>query len=89
MWQEVAGRRMRVSMLKPAADGPELFPPEVRPRHQAENGSCQRLSAGNVADAIGHAVTRPAHVAMSELNIRPAEQERWSRPPLVITYLVG
>lgn len=73
--QEVAGRRVRVSVLEPAAMATELFPPEVRDRRRAERGY-PPLRAEDVADAIGYAVTRPGHVAVSELLIRPTCQER-------------
>jgi NADP-dependent 3-hydroxy acid dehydrogenase YdfG len=73
--QEVAGRRVRVSVLEPAAVATELFPPEVRNRRQTERGY-PPLRSEDVADAIGYAVTRPAHVAVSELLIRPTSQER-------------
>jgi NADP-dependent 3-hydroxy acid dehydrogenase YdfG len=73
--QEVAGRRVRVSVLSPAAVETELFPLEVRNRRRAERGY-PPLRPEDVADAIGYAVTRPAHVAVSELLIRPTAQER-------------
>jgi NADP-dependent 3-hydroxy acid dehydrogenase YdfG len=34
------------------------------------------IEAGDVADAITYIVTRPRHVAINELLIRPTEQER-------------
>ena len=74
--QEVAGRRVRVSLLEPASVETELFTPEVRRMNTAETGAAyQRLSAGDVADVIGYLVTRPAHVAISDLLVRPTEQE--------------
>jgi len=39
-------------------------------------GGFQRLRAEDVADIIGYMVTRPRHIAVSELLVRPAEQER-------------
>jgi NADP-dependent 3-hydroxy acid dehydrogenase YdfG len=74
--QEVAGRRVRVSTLEPAAVATELFPPEIRRRRREEHGSYERLRSEDVADAIGYIVTRPRHVAVSELLVRPTEQER-------------
>jgi NADP-dependent 3-hydroxy acid dehydrogenase YdfG len=74
--QEVAGRRVRVSLLEPAAVATELFPPEVRRRHVEEDGAYERLTSEDVADAVGYIVTRPRHVAVSELLVRPTEQER-------------
>jgi NADP-dependent 3-hydroxy acid dehydrogenase YdfG len=74
--QEVAGQRVRVSLVEPASVDTELFTPEVRRMNMAETGGAyRRLSAEDVADAIGYMVTRPRHVAISDLLIRPAEQE--------------
>jgi NADP-dependent 3-hydroxy acid dehydrogenase YdfG len=74
--QEVAGRRVRVSLLEPAAVATELFPPQVRRAVVAETRPYERLSPMDVADAVEYVVTRPAHAAVSELLIRPSEQER-------------
>jgi NADP-dependent 3-hydroxy acid dehydrogenase YdfG len=78
--QEVAGRRVRVSVLEPASVATGLFPPGTRPRPVTEPGTdknaYERLSPGDVADTIGYIVTRPRHVAVSELLVRPAEQVR-------------
>jgi NADP-dependent 3-hydroxy acid dehydrogenase YdfG len=73
--QEVAGRRVRVALLEPAAVETELFPPEVRQRRRAERGY-PPLSPEDVADAVGYTVTRPGHVAVSDLLIRPTCQQR-------------
>jgi NADP-dependent 3-hydroxy acid dehydrogenase YdfG len=73
--QEVAGRRVRVSLLEPAAVATELHPPRVLQTLTAQR-SYERLSPADVADAVEYIVTRPGHVAVSELLIRPSEQER-------------
>jgi NADP-dependent 3-hydroxy acid dehydrogenase YdfG len=65
-----------VSTVEPAAVATELFPPEVRRGHWEEHGSYERLRSEDVADAIAYIVTRPRHVAVSELLVRPTEQER-------------
>jgi len=36
----------------------------------------QTMQAGDIADAIIYIVTRPRHVAVNEMLIRPTEQER-------------
>jgi NADP-dependent 3-hydroxy acid dehydrogenase YdfG len=36
----------------------------------------QRMEAEDIADAIAYIVTRPRHVAVNEMLIRPTEQER-------------
>jgi NADP-dependent 3-hydroxy acid dehydrogenase YdfG len=70
--QEVAGRRVRVSVLEPAAVETEFFPPDVLSKRRA-NWDSAPLQPEDVADTIGYAVTRPAHVAISELLVRPAQ----------------
>jgi NADP-dependent 3-hydroxy acid dehydrogenase YdfG len=74
--QEVAGRRVRVSLLEPAAVTTELFPPQVRQAMVARTRPYERLTPMDVADAVEYVVTRPAHAAVSELLIRPSESER-------------
>jgi NADP-dependent 3-hydroxy acid dehydrogenase YdfG len=36
----------------------------------------QRMEAEDIADAVTYIVTRPRHVAVNEMLIRPTEQER-------------
>lgn len=35
----------------------------------------ERLQADDIADAIAYIVTRPRHVAINEILVRPTEQE--------------
>jgi len=35
----------------------------------------ERLEADDIADAISYIVTRPRHVAINEILVRPTEQE--------------
>ncbi len=75
--QELAGRHVRVSLVEPGATATELAShnrPEVLERIRTQFGS--RLEAGDIADAIRYIVTRPSHVAVNEMMIRPTEQER-------------
>ena len=75
--QELADRYVRVSLLEPGATATELAThnrPEVLESIRSQFG--QRMDASDVADAIGYIVTRPRHVAINELLIRPTEQER-------------
>jgi NADP-dependent 3-hydroxy acid dehydrogenase YdfG len=77
--QEVAGRHVRVCVLEPGAVATELFrhrTPEIQREHAPEAGRFERLGPEDVADTIGYVVTRPRHVAMSEVLMRPSEQER-------------
>ena len=75
--QEVARRYVRVSLVEPGATATELAShnrPEVLQAIQSQFG--QRMEAADIADAISYIVTRPRHVAVNEMLIRPTEQER-------------
>jgi len=75
--QEFAGRHVRVSLVEPGATATELAShnrPEVLESMRNQFG--QRMEAADIADAITFIVTRPSHVAVNELLIRPTEQER-------------
>jgi NADP-dependent 3-hydroxy acid dehydrogenase YdfG len=75
--QEVAKRYVRVSLVEPGATATELAGhnrPEVLESIRNQFG--QRMDASDIADAITYIVTRPRHVAVNEMLIRPTEQER-------------
>jgi NADP-dependent 3-hydroxy acid dehydrogenase YdfG len=75
--QELAARFVRVSLVEPGATATELAShnrAEVLDSIRSQFGS--RMEAGDIADAIGFIVTRPRHVAVNEILIRPTEQER-------------
>ncbi len=75
--QELAKRYVRVSLVEPGATATELAThnrPEVLEAIRSQFG--QRLEPGDIADAISYIVTRPRHVAVNEILIRPTEQER-------------
>jgi NADP-dependent 3-hydroxy acid dehydrogenase YdfG len=75
--QEVAGRHVRVSLVEPGAVETELPShnrPEIQEQIAQRFGDIERLKAPDIADAIAYIVTRPRHVAVNELLIRPAEQ---------------
>ena len=75
--QELAGRHVRVSLVEPGATATELashLRPEVLDGLRSQ--IAQTMAAEDIADAIRYIVTRPAHVAINELLIRPTEQER-------------
>ena len=76
--QEVTRRHVRVSLVEPGAVETELAGhnrPEVLETLQARFASMERLQAEDVADAVVYVVTRPRHVAVNELLVRPTEQE--------------
>jgi NADP-dependent 3-hydroxy acid dehydrogenase YdfG len=75
--QEVAKRYVRVSLVEPGATATELAShnrPDVLESIRNQFGS--RMEATDIADAITYIVTRPRHVAVNEILIRPTEQER-------------
>jgi NADP-dependent 3-hydroxy acid dehydrogenase YdfG len=76
--QEVTGRHVRVSVVEPGAVATELSGhnrPEVLEGIKKRFAGIERLTAEDIADAIGYVVTRPRHVAINEVLIRPTEQE--------------
>ncbi|HUB42178.1 MAG TPA: SDR family NAD(P)-dependent oxidoreductase [Streptosporangiaceae bacterium] len=75
--QELAKRYVRVSLVEPGATATELAThnrPAVLDAIRSQFG--QRMDATDIADAITYIVTRPRHVAVNEILIRPTEQER-------------
>ena len=75
--QELTKRYVRVSVVEPGATATELAGhnrPEILESLRSQFG--QRMQAEDIADAIGYIVTRPRHVAVNEMLIRPTEQER-------------
>ena len=75
--QELAKRYVRVSLVEPGATATELAShnrPEILEGIRSQFG--QLMTASDVAEAISFIVTRPRHVAVNEILIRPTEQER-------------
>jgi NADP-dependent 3-hydroxy acid dehydrogenase YdfG len=76
--QEVTGRHLRISLVEPGAVATELAShnrPEIREQMAKRFGEIERLAAPDIADAIVYIVTRPRHVAINEVLIRPTQQE--------------
>jgi NADP-dependent 3-hydroxy acid dehydrogenase YdfG len=76
--QEVTSRHVRVSLVEPGAVATELsthLSAEARERHLARFRDVEILQSADIADAIAYIVTRPRHVAINEILIRPTEQE--------------
>jgi NADP-dependent 3-hydroxy acid dehydrogenase YdfG len=76
--QEVTGRHVRVSLVEPGAVDTELAGhnrPEVLEGLSKRFAEMERLEAVDIADAVAYIVTRPRHVAINELLIRPTEQQ--------------
>jgi NADP-dependent 3-hydroxy acid dehydrogenase YdfG len=76
--QEVTRRHVRVSLVEPGATQTELVShnrAEVREGLRGQMAQTEPLAAEDIAEAILYIVTRPRHVAVNEVLIRPTEQE--------------
>ncbi|HTU30152.1 MAG TPA: SDR family NAD(P)-dependent oxidoreductase [Solirubrobacteraceae bacterium] len=74
---EVSRRHLRVSLIEPGATDTELrdhLRPAIRERQRERFASMEALTAGDVAESILHIVTRPRHVMINEILIRPTDQ---------------
>jgi len=77
MRQELAKRHVRVSLVEPGATATELLDHNRAEIIEAVRGqNTIRMNAEDIADAISYIITRPRHVAVNEILIRPTEQER-------------
>jgi NADP-dependent 3-hydroxy acid dehydrogenase YdfG len=75
--QEVTGRHVRVSLIEPGAVDTELTShnrEEIARQIKERFGGTEILRSEDIADAISYVVTRPPHVAINEVLIRPTEQ---------------
>jgi NADP-dependent 3-hydroxy acid dehydrogenase YdfG len=75
--QEFAERRVRTSIVEPGAVATELtdhLRDDVREAVTDRFAGIDRLQAEDIADAIAYTVTRPRHVSLNEILIRPTEQ---------------
>jgi len=75
--QEVTTRHVRVSLVEPGAVDTELVGhnrPEILEVFRARFGQMERLAADDIASAVSYIVTRPRHVAINEILVRPTEQ---------------
>jgi NADP-dependent 3-hydroxy acid dehydrogenase YdfG len=75
--QELARQHVRVSVVEPGSVDTELRthnPDAVLQALAAGLGDIERLQSQDIADTVGYIVTRPRHVAVGELLVRPTEQ---------------
>jgi NADP-dependent 3-hydroxy acid dehydrogenase YdfG len=75
--QELTREHVRVSSVEPGAVTTELtqhIRDGVREHNERWYASMETLVPEDVADAVAYIVTRPRHVAVSELLVRPTEQ---------------
>jgi NADP-dependent 3-hydroxy acid dehydrogenase YdfG len=79
--QEAARHRVRVTVVAPGLVDTEIMnvntDPEVQREFQESRAALGKpLQAEDIAEAIVHAVSRPAHVGVNEIILRPAGQAR-------------
>jgi NADP-dependent 3-hydroxy acid dehydrogenase YdfG len=75
--QEFAGRRVRSTIVEPGAVETELsdhIRDGVREQVRKRFEDMEMLQSEDIAEAIAFAVTRPAHVSLNEVLIRPTDQ---------------
>ncbi|MGT2427189.1 SDR family NAD(P)-dependent oxidoreductase [Amnibacterium kyonggiense] len=76
--QEVTRRHLRVGLVEPGATATELRSHLREPQRRAQEErfrTMEPLQASDVAEAVVYMVTRDRRTAISELTIRPTEQE--------------
>jgi NADP-dependent 3-hydroxy acid dehydrogenase YdfG len=75
--QEFTQRRVRISVIEPGVVRTELtnhLRDGVREQTRERLSAVEPLQAEDIADAIVYIVTRPAHVAVNEILVRPTDQ---------------
>jgi len=75
--QEFASRKVRSTIIEPGAVETELsdhIRDGIREQVVKRFAGMRMLDAEDIADAIAYAVTRPWHVSLNEVLIRPTEQ---------------
>jgi NADP-dependent 3-hydroxy acid dehydrogenase YdfG len=75
---EVTKRHVRIGLVEPGAVATELQAqnrPEIQEQIAARFAQQELLQAADIADAVLYMVTRPRHVAVNEMLVRPTEQE--------------
>jgi len=75
--QELSRKGVRLTIIEPGAVSTELVDhlrPEIRESVKERFDDIKTLDAQDIADAIEYAVTRPAHVSVNEILIRPTAQ---------------
>lgn len=77
---ELAARTLRVTDLKPGGVHTEVAShtsnPRIREQLATAHERMRLLDPDDVADAIVYAITRPAHVCVSQLSVLPVDQAR-------------
>jgi NADP-dependent 3-hydroxy acid dehydrogenase YdfG len=77
--QEVTRRHVRVALVEPGAVATELQShnrDEVKEELEKRFEDMEILEAADIADAVAYVVTRPRHMAVNEVLVRPTQQEQ-------------
>ena len=77
--QELASKHVRVSIVAPGMTESEMIEkirPDLLAKIRASLEAMPSMTAAEVAETVTFCVTRPAGVAVSDLLVRPTEQER-------------
>lgn len=75
--QEMSPKHVRVSLVEPGAVDTELqshLRDEIREQTRKRFENLDMLQSEDIADAVAYIVTRPRHVAVNEILIRPTQQ---------------
>jgi NADP-dependent 3-hydroxy acid dehydrogenase YdfG len=75
--QEVTQKHVRISLVEPGATDTELREhnrPEVMDMIMARFKGVERLQSEDIADTVVYIVTRPRHMSVNEILVRPTEQ---------------
>ena len=76
--KEITTRHVRVSLVEPGAVATELAGhnrPEILEGLQKRFSGMERLQADDIADIVAYIVSRPRHVAVNEVLVRPTDQQ--------------
>jgi NADP-dependent 3-hydroxy acid dehydrogenase YdfG len=76
MRQELGARHVRVCVVEPGPTRTELADtnrPEIRQAILGRQQGVEVLEAQDVADAVAYVATRPRHVNVNEIMVRPTE----------------
>jgi NADP-dependent 3-hydroxy acid dehydrogenase YdfG len=76
--KEITTRHVRVSLVEPGAVATELAGhnrPEILVGLNKRFSGMERLQAEDIADIVAYIVSRPRHVAVNEVLVRPTDQE--------------
>lgn len=75
--QEMSPKHVRVSLVEPGAVDTELqshLREEIREQTAKRFADLEMLQSADIADAVAYIATRPRHVAINEILIRPTQQ---------------